>query len=56
MDQIIVRIVDIAGREVQQLQSMPGQTIRFGDKIVNGTYMVEVRQGSERAVTIVIKQ
>jgi hypothetical protein len=56
MEQITIRIVDIAGRLAQQLQVIPGHAIRFGDKIPTGTYLVEVRQGSERIVTKVVKQ
>jgi hypothetical protein len=56
MEQVTIRITDIAGRPVQQLQAMPGQTIRFGDKMMNGTYLIEVRQGSERVVTKVVKK
>jgi hypothetical protein len=56
MELSTIRIVDITGRLVQQLQAMPGQVIRLGDKIMSGTYMIEVRQGSERTVTKVVKQ
>jgi hypothetical protein len=53
---ITVRIVDIAGRRIQQFGVMPGQGIRFGDKMMNGIYLVEVRQGSERVVKTVTRQ
>jgi hypothetical protein len=56
MEQVTVRILDIAGREVQQLKGNPEQLMKFGDKIVNGTYFVEVRQGTEKVVLKVMKQ
>ena len=56
LEQVTVRIIDIAGRQVQQLTGIPEQTMRFGENIVNGTYLVEVRQGSEKVMLKVIKQ
>jgi hypothetical protein len=56
MEQVTVRILDIAGRQVQQLKGSPEQSMRFGDNIVNGTYFVEVRQGTEKVVLKVMKQ
>jgi hypothetical protein len=53
---VTIKVFDITGRQVQQLQGVPGQAIKFGDKIVNGTYFVEVRQGSEKVVIKIIKQ
>jgi hypothetical protein len=55
-DPVTIKVFDMAGRQVQQLQGVPGQALRFGDHIVNGTYLVEVRQGAERIVTKVVKQ
>jgi lysophospholipase L1-like esterase len=56
MELITIRIVDIAGRQVQQFKVMPGQAIRFGNKMMNGIYLIEVIQGSERVVKTVIRQ
>jgi hypothetical protein len=56
MELATIRIINITGRLVQQLQAMPGQIIRLGDNIMSGTYMIEVRQGSERTVTKFVKQ
>ena len=56
MELITIKVIDIAGRRVEQKELIPGQTLRFGDKLVNGTYFVEVSQGPEKVVTKVQKQ
>ncbi len=51
-----IRIFDITGRQVQQVRSAASNVIRFGDNLVQGTYIVEVRQGKNKAVLKVVKQ
>jgi hypothetical protein len=56
MEIVRIKIIDIAGRRVQLLQANPGQLIRIGENMKNGTYFVEVVQGNERVMTKIIKQ
>ena len=51
-----VTMFNMAGLRVQQTKALPGQVIRIGDHVVSGTYMVEVKQGSERVIVKVVKQ
>ncbi|MEJ0105665.1 MAG: Ig-like domain-containing protein [Bacteroidota bacterium] len=51
-----IKIFDITGKQVGQLKGAAIETFRFGNTLVAGTYIVEVRQGAERVTTKVIKQ
>src|SRR6185295_5230762 len=50
-----IKVFDISGKQVDQLKGASYQTYKFGNKLVAGTYIVEVRQGTERVTTKVIK-
>lgn len=50
-----VKVVDVNGRNVLATKLLPQQTIRFGDQLAPGIYMIEVRQGLELKVLKAIK-
>jgi len=50
-----IKVFDISGKLVDQLKGASYQTYKFGNKLVAGTYIVEVRQGTERVTTKVVK-
>ena len=54
-EQMQVRVMDMQGREFKHLTMMPGETLTLGSELKAGSYMVEVRQGSEMKTTRVIK-
>lgn len=54
-EQMQVRVMDMQGREYKRLEMMPGETLTLGSELKAGSYMVEVRQGSEVKTTRVIK-
>ena len=51
-----ITMYNLIGLKVQQMKAMPGQTLRLGDHVVSGTYLIEVRQGNERVTLKVVKQ
>jgi hypothetical protein len=51
-----IRMFDMLGKIVQQQRSAPVQTYRFGDNVVSGMYIIEVRQAGQIATTKVMKQ
>ena len=50
-----ITVFDLAGRKVEQFKGVTGQSIRFGDKLTYGTYLVEIRQGGKRTTIKVLK-
>ncbi len=44
-DAVQVRVTDVNGRNLYATKGIPGQTIRFGEGFIPGTYLIEVRQG-----------
>jgi hypothetical protein len=50
-----ITVFDISGKLVDKLRGAPYETFRFGNTLVAGTYIVEVRQGTDRITTKVIK-
>jgi hypothetical protein len=55
-EKVEIRVYDITGRQVQMMRSAPTGVVRFGDKLVQGTYIVEVRQGKDKVVLKAVKQ
>jgi HYR domain/Secretion system C-terminal sorting domain len=55
-EEMEIRVFDIAGRVVQQMRTAATNVISFGDKLVQGTYIVELRQGDKRVVLKAVKQ
>ena len=53
---IWIVIMDITGRVLQNLNGSPNRSYKIGDKLIQGTYIVEVRQGTNRAIVKIIKQ
>jgi len=53
--EVVIRVSDLTGRVLQELKGMSDQSFQFGDKLIPGTYMVEVRQGGERVIRKVVK-
>ena len=52
---INIRVIDLAGRMVKQINAIKGNSARFGEDLKPGTYLLEVRQGNEKQVLKVIK-
>lgn len=44
---IDIRVMDINSKIAYNIKGKPGQTFHFGEKLMTGTYLVEVRQGEE---------
>jgi hypothetical protein len=56
-EKVSIRVLDVYGRVIEQRQNiMPDQEIRFGDRFVPGSYMVEVVQGMSRKVIKLVKK
>ncbi len=51
-----IRMFDMLGKLVQQDRGAPDQTYRFGDHVVSGMYIIEVRQAGQIATIKVVKQ
>jgi hypothetical protein len=54
-DEVYIKVMDITGRQLQQFKGQADKLYRFGDGLAAGTYIVEVRQGTLRTTTKVIK-
>jgi hypothetical protein len=50
-----IRMYNIQGKLVQQERGSLEKTYRFGDKLVGGMYIIEVRQGTQTATIRVVK-
>ena len=50
-----IKVYDMAGRQVDQKRGAKGESIRFGGQLVQGMYIVEVRQGTNQKLLKVIK-
>jgi hypothetical protein len=50
-----VRVFDMAGRQVDQKRGAVGESIRFGNMLAQGMYIVEVLQGNHQKLMKVIK-
>ncbi len=55
-EKIELNLFDISGRLISTLNAVNNQTLRFGDKLRPGVYMVEIRQGEQRKIVKVVKQ
>jgi hypothetical protein len=54
-EEINVRVIDNQGRLHKSFRVMPYQTIALGAELKPGSYLVEVRQGTQVKTTKVIK-
>jgi len=52
---LFIRVTDIQGRTIYQNQGSPSESYRFGSEFARGIYFIEVRQGSERIISKLIK-
>ena len=53
---VTIKIMDIFGRIVERHDRMAANTVlKVGDKWTNGSYFVEVVQGSQRKIIQIIK-
>jgi hypothetical protein len=51
-----IRMYDMTGKLVQQNRGAGDKTYRFGDQVVSGMYIIEVRQAGQVATIKVVKQ
>jgi hypothetical protein len=54
-EQITVRVWDAQGKMMKTMKMMPYETIKFGNELKTGSYMVEVLQGNKKRTQRVIK-
>jgi hypothetical protein len=55
-EKIEVNLFDISGRLISKLSAVKNNTLRFGDDLRPGVYMVEVKQGQRQKIIKVVKQ
>ena len=46
-ESISIRVIDVNGKTAFVTKGKPGQIFTFGEQLISGTYLVEVRQGEE---------
>jgi len=51
-----IKVFDITGKQVAQMKGAAVETYKFGNTLVAGAYIVEVRQGDQKVTTKIIKQ
>ncbi len=54
-EKITLQVMDISGKILNQVNSAKGGTLRFGEQLIPGMYLVEVRQGEQRKILKLIK-
>jgi hypothetical protein len=52
---VTVRVIDLFGRSVLQTKVAANTTLRLGDNLVSGTYMIEAIQGSKTSKIKLLK-
>lgn len=52
---VVVRILDVQGREIERVQTFSGDFKSIGTKLQPGAYMIEVSQGKNRSIQKLIK-
>lgn len=55
-EKAVIRILDMNGRTVATLQTNGNNSIRFGNELKPGVYLVEITQGKQRLFSKIIKQ
>ena len=53
---IELSLLDISGRQISKLNTVKTQSIRFGDDLKPGVYMIKVTQGEQQKIIKVVKQ
>ncbi len=51
-----VRVIDMSGRVMMSTTTASNQSVRFGDDLKPGVYMVEVSKGSNKTIQKIVKQ
>ena len=51
----VIMVTGVSGRSIYEPQTMYTQTLRFGDKLMNGLYQIEVKQGEEVKIIKTLK-
>jgi hypothetical protein len=55
-EKLEINIYDVNGRMLKKINTEPYQSFHFGDNLMPGMYMIEVRQGVNREIIKVVKQ
>ncbi|MBL0357007.1 MAG: T9SS type A sorting domain-containing protein [Chitinophagaceae bacterium] len=55
-EKIEASILDVSGRLIRKMNTVKNQSIRFGDELKPGVYMVIITQGQQQQIIKVIKQ
>ena len=55
-EEVMVRIISISGKVMQELKGSPNQIFRVGDGLIPGFYIAEMRQGEEKVTVKLVKQ
>ena len=53
---LAIRVLDVNGKSVYATKGTPEQTFKFGESLMTGTYLVEVRQGNDVKTVKAVKQ
>jgi hypothetical protein len=56
LETVQINVYDVTGRKIQQLRGNALDSYHFGDTFTQGTYLVEVLQGSSRVTKEILKQ
>jgi hypothetical protein len=54
-DKAEIMVYDLVGKPVTKLMAAPGETVSLGNNWASGTYIIEIRQGTQRKVLKVIR-
>jgi len=55
-EEVDITVFDITGREVQRIRKGANNLVRFGENLVKGIYIIEIRQGKSKVVLRGVKQ
>ena len=51
-----LRVMDASGRLIEEKKNMaPSQIVKFGERYINGVYLVEIIRGANRKTLRVVK-
>lgn len=53
---IVIKVIDVSGRIVSTMQATQHQSIRFGQNLQPGMYVVEIVRGSQKTLRKIVKQ
>ncbi len=52
---VSIRVMDATGRSMYETKGLPGQAFRFGEQLLAGVYLVEIKQGDEVRIMKAVK-